>query len=220
MKRIFNYERQYNVNRITGSAIDLGNAGTFMEVRSFLPEKQDELVIDNAVFRSIHIIEPRAGKRIFTAYRSEELISVLLIVWENFPFYRHIEEGGDFMLQELYSTGTLKHLIIDNTYVMSGWMEEKTVDYMNQGWIPGLIELGLMTFCHLQAESYLGGKSYEEFMKFVSGSVNSVADKLGREGFIYCPVKTSEISKDGKIDEAARLAALKKGVEIIRSAGA
>jgi hypothetical protein len=138
-------------------------------------------------------------------------------VWDGYPFYADIEEGGDFMLQVLAADKTIRHLIIDNTYVRSGWMEDRMNDYLNNGWFPGLVELELRTFCHLQAESYLGKLSFDRFAEGVSDSINIVAQRLGKAPFKYYPVKTSEISPDGQIDDIVRDMALKKAYDIVKS---
>ncbi len=217
MKKIYNYKRISRTNRIHDRIFDLGNAGSFTEIRIKLPEPPDECSIEGTSFRSVHIIKSWNDSRIFTAYRSSEYTDILLIVWEEYPFYPHIEEGGDFMLQVLASDKAVKHLIIDNTYVRSGWMDEKMSNYLNNGWFPGLVELGLEAFCHLQAESYLGELSFKSFGELVSGSISDIAQNLDKKPFAYFPVKTSEMSQDGRIDADVRNIALKKALDIIKS---
>ncbi|HSA16649.1 MAG TPA: hypothetical protein P5346_18055, partial [Spirochaetota bacterium] len=168
-------------------------------------------------FKCIHVIESPGDKRILTAYRNDGEPGVLLIVWNGFPYYSDIEQGGDFMLQFFSSDREASHLIIDNTYVLSGWMNEKMTRYLDNGWFPGLIELGLETFCHLQAESYLGGVSFEEFGRHVSVNIDNIARKLGKSPFIYNPIRTSDMNPVGLIDEMLRDKALNKVMEFIRS---
>lgn len=217
MSRIYNYRRLYTDNRIPGRIIDVGNAGAFPEVAIKQCIPREECRIGGSVFRSIHnIIQPLNNVAIFTAFRCDEKPDVFLIVWKDYPFYPHIEEGGDFMLQVLATDKTVKHLIIDNTYVRSGWMNDQMSDYLNNGWIPGLIELELNAFCHLQAETYLGGLSFKKFGELVSDNISTIAQKLGKKPFHYYPIKTSDIAPDGKIDDKLRAAALKKALSILK----
>lgn len=184
-------------------------------VRQCIP--REECRIGGSFFRSIHIMEPQKNIRFLTAFRCDEEPGVLLIVWKEYPFYPHIEEGGDFMLQVLATDTRVKHLIIDNTYVRSGWMNDAVRVYLNNGWMPGLIELELRAFCHLQAESYLGGLSFKKFGELVSENINTIAQKLRKKPFYYYPVKTSDMAADGKIDEKVRDASLKKALKILKS---
>lgn len=217
MEKIYNYQRISKSNRTPGNILDIGNAGSFMKIAELKCAPTDEYVIDGTVFKSIYKIESWTDNRMFTAYRSAEEQSILLIIWEKYPFYNQIEEGGDFMLQVLATDKNVRHLIIDNTLVRSGWMNEKMIDYLNNGWFPGLVELELEAFCHLQAESYLGGISFSSFGELVSNNINSIAQILGKKPFKYYPIKTSDMNLYGKIDENVRNIALNKALEIIRS---
>lgn len=217
MDRIYDYQRIQKTSRIRGSIVDLGNAGFFSKVKVNAPENPEESIVGESVFKCIHVIESPGEKRILSAYRNDGEPGVLLIVWNGFPYYSHIEQGGDFMLQFFSSDREASHLIIDNTYVLSGWMNEKMTRYLDNGWFPGLIELGLETFCHLQAESYLGGVSFEEFGRHVSVNIDNIARKLGKSPFIYNPIRTSDMNPVGLIDEMLRDKALNKVMEFIRS---
>jgi hypothetical protein len=199
--------------------IDLGDAGAFNEIIIHNPNPREEMEINGSLFTSIHTIDPPVGKRVFTALRSEKEPTVLLIIWRGFPYYRQIEEGGDLMLQVLHSEKQVLHLIIDNSYVQSGWMDDRMKDYLKNGWMPGLIQLGLKGFCHLQAETYLGGLSFKKFGELVSENISRIAQSLDREPFTYYPIKTSELSKNGAINEAMRLAALTESLRILKSLG-
>ncbi len=217
MSKIFDYRRLHNVNRIQGSVVDIGNAGSFLEVVVRQSNPPEECLIGKVLFKSVHVIEPPRNRRILTAFRSDAEPGILLIVWREYPFYPHIEEGGDFMLQVIATDKSVKYLIIDNTYVRSGWMNEKMSDYLNNGWLPGLVEMELAAFCHLQAESYLGGLSFTKFGKLMSANINTIAQKLGKQAFRYFPIKTSDISPDGKIDDTLRNKALEKALTIIKT---
>jgi hypothetical protein len=218
MERLYNYQRSYKLSRRGGNLIDLGDAGSFREIILNNRVPPEETVIGGRSFTSFHIINMPAGERIFTAFKSEEEPAVLLIVWGGIPFHLHIEEGGDLMLQAMYMDGRLKHLIIDNTYVRSLWMrEEKTVEYMENGWLPGLVQLGLRGMCHLQPERLLGKLSFEEFGKFQSASIERIAARLGKEAFHYFPIRTSETLANGGFDAHKRDMAMTKALEILRS---
>jgi hypothetical protein len=217
-------DREYNYRRISIAGrkdriIDLGNAGAFNEVVYRNSNPPETCAIGNCLFTSIHLIHLPNGRKIFTAYRSGEAPDILLVVWKYFPFNRQIEEGGDLMLQELKRDPHLRHLMVDNSYVRSDWLNDATGEYLNNAWMPGLIELGLKGFTHLQAESYLGGKSFDQFGAMVSANIAAIADKLKREPFTYVPIQTSGISDNGTIDDALRESALRKGADILRSLG-
>lgn len=216
MKREYNYHRKTGLRR-SNRLIDLGNAGVFNEVVYRNSDPPELCVIGDCVFESIHVIKGPTGKMIFTAYRSGEAPDILMIVWRDYPFNRQIEEGGDLMLQEMRRDPRVKHLIIDNTYVRSDWMNDEMSEYLNNGWIPGLIEAGLKGFCHLQAGSYLGGKSFLHFGELVSANITAIAEKLCKDPFNYMPMQTSEMSDDGSIDDALRDSALRKSLDILRS---
>ncbi len=129
---------------------------------------------------------------------------------------KHIEEGGDLMLQELKNDKELKHLLIDNTYVQSGWMKDDVIEYLNNGWYPGLIEVGLERFAHLQAESTLGANSFKKFEESVNNLMGDLAKNMNKKPFEYFPVKTSEINKDGEaVTTDLRTTALKTGLDFL-----
>lgn len=218
MERIYNHRRSYKLSRRSGNFIDLGSAGVFKEITLKNSVPPEETVIGGRLFRSLHIINMPTGERIFTAFKSEEEPGILLTIWGGIPFHLHIEEGGDLMLQAMHTDRRLKHLLIDNTYVRSLWMKEKkTVEYMENGWLPGLILLELKGMCHLQPERLLGKISFEEFGKFQSESISRVAGRLGKEPFQYFPIRTSDTSSSGEIDAHKRDLALAKALEILKS---
>lgn len=212
----FNYVREYAHKRNQKRVIDLGTAGSFNEVVPVISGIPDTMNIDGAIYTAIHTIHASNAKRIFTAFRSREEPDILVIVWDGFPFYPHIEEGGDFMLQTMYDDSRVRHLIIDNTYVRSNWLNEKMKRYLSDAWHPGLIQLGLKNFCHLQALSFLGGHSFQEFAKLVSESISGIAGNLGRLPFRYFPIETARASAGGIIDQKKRMSAFEKAMRIIR----
>ncbi|MBN1532442.1 MAG: hypothetical protein JXA20_07255 [Spirochaetes bacterium] len=218
MTRIYDYHRKITYRRDPNRIIDLGEAGVFPAVLRHNPEPIETFDVDGNVFTSLHTIDSPAGSKVFTALRSEQEPSILLIIWRGFPFYQQIEDGGDLMLQEIQEAPELRHLIIDNTFVHSGWMnDQKMVEYLNTGWIPGLVRLGLRGFCHLQAASYIGGQSFRKFGELASKSITEIAVRLGREPFRYFPVRTSEISSEGNIDSELRLRAFRDAFSLLRS---
>lgn len=218
MERVYNHQRSYRLSRRSGNLIDLGSAGSFREIILENRVPPEETVIGGRLFRSLHIINMPTGERIFTAFKCEDEPTILLIIWGGIPFHLHIEEGGDLMLQAMYGDRRLKHLIIDNTFVRSLWMrEKKTVEYMENGWIPGLIHLELMGMCHLQPEGLLGKLSFEEFGKFQSESISRVAERLGKQAFQYFPIRTSESGSNGGFDAHKRDLAMAKALEILKS---
>ncbi len=218
MEKVYNYQRSYKLSRRSGNLIDLGKAGAFKEIILENRQPPEETVIGGRTFMSFHIINMPTGERVFTAFKSEEEPTVLLIVWGGIPFHLHIEEGGDLMLQAMYMDKALRHLIIDNTHVRSLWMrEKKTIDYMENAWLPGLIHLGLKGMCHLQSEKLLGKISFEEFGKFQSESISRVAGRLGKQAFQYFPVRTSETDANGRFDARKRDLAIARALEVLKS---
>lgn len=218
MSSIYNYRRRFTLKRRQDRIIDLGNAGSFAEIPYINCTPADEISIDGRVFRSFHVITFHKNTRIFTAYRSDDEPAVLLIIWEEIPFYLQIEQGGDVMLQVMHDDPRVKHLIIDNTFVKSPWMgEQRTLDYMKDGWLPGLIQLELKGFCHLQAERSLGKMSFDQFGVFMKSAVGEISVKIGRKPFSYYPVRSSGMSREGSIDNDARNAALVKALRLVRS---
>lgn len=210
----FNHERKNLKNR-TDNQVDLGQAGSFLEVKYDNSDPEEES-ISGMLFRSIHCIKTVSDYRVFTALKSPEMPSVLYIIWRDFPFLKHIEEGGDLMLQELRNNKELKYLLIDNTYVQSGWMKDDVVEYLNNAWYPGLIEVGLKRFAHLQAESALGASSFKKFEESVNSIMGDMAKSMNREPFEYFPVKTSEINKEGEaVKTDLRTTALEKGLAFL-----
>ena len=210
----FNYVRKSLAGR-TGNKVDLGQAGSFFEIKTDNGDPEEER-IDGALFRSIHCMKTVSNYRIFTALKSDEAPSVLFIIWRDFPYLRHIEEGGDLMLQEFKKDTALKYLLVDNTFVKSGWMKDNVIEYLNHGWYPGLIEVGVEKFVHLQAKSALGANSFEEFEKDVNKAMGDLAKTMRKEPFKYYPVKTSEINDKGEqVDLNLRKLSLKAGLEIL-----
>ena len=218
MERIFNYKRIINRHRNTKRSIDLGNAGTFYEIQFTNCDPPEEELIHKTPFQSFHVILSARREKTFTAFRSTVEPETLLIVWREFPFYIEIEEGGDIMLQVLHDDRRVRHLIIDNTYVRSGWMNDHHVlNYLENAWFPGLIELELKGFYHLQSKNVLGEKSFNEFGKFMADNFDKVAQKLNKTPFQYFPIETSEIKDDGTIDHDLRSMAFNQSHNIITS---
>lgn len=215
----FNYVREYTLKRNKDRVIDLGAAGSFKEVVPLISGNPNTMNIHGAHFTAIHTILASHAKRVFTAFRSREEPGILVIVWDGFPFYPHIEEGGDFMLQTMYDDSRVRHLIIDNTCVRSNWLSEKMKRYLSDAWHPGLIQLGLKSFCHLQALSFLGGHSFQEFAKLVSESITDIAKNLGMPPFRYYPIETADASTGGTIEQKIRISAFEKAMRIIRETG-
>jgi hypothetical protein len=211
---MFNYERKNLKNR-TNNQVDLGQAGSFLEVKYDNNEPEEES-ISGISFSSFHCMKTVSDYRVFTALKSPDMPSVLYIIWRDFPFLKHLEEGGDLMLQELKKDKELNHLLIDNTFVQSGWMKDDVVEYLNNAWYPGLIEVGLKRFAHLQAESALGASSFKKFEESVNSIIGDMARGMKRPPFEYFPVKTSEINKDGQaVKTDLRATALEKGLAFL-----
>jgi hypothetical protein len=217
MSAEFNYQRRRTIRTRTGRTIDLGEAGSFDAIHLNPGNPPEEVSLHGRRFQSIHRINSHTGPRVFTAYRSEEDPAILFVVWSNYPFNTQIETGGDLMLQAMHDDPRIRLLIVDNSYVKSGWMNEKMIDYLSNGWLPGLVRLGLWGFCHLRAGSFMGEKSFDDFAGYVSGRVEVIARQLGMEPFRYFPVKSPEVGKDGVIDERLRDAALSEAYEILKS---
>jgi len=212
----FNYAREYTLKRNRDRVIDLGAAGSFNAVVPAISDNPDTMDIDGAIYTAIHTIHASNAKRIFTAFHSHQVPEILVIIWNGFPFYPHIEEGGDFMLQTMHDDSRVRHLIIDNTMVRSNWLNEKMKRYLSDAWHPGLIQLGLKSFCHLQALSFLGGHSFHEFAQLVSESISDIAGTLGRPPFSYYPIETADTSAGNTLDHSMRMASLSKAMRIIR----
>lgn len=217
MSAEFNYQRRRTIRTRTGRTIDLGEAGSFDAIHLDPGNPPEEVSLHGHRFQSIHRINSHTGSRVFTAYRSEEEPAILFVVWSNYPFNTQIETGGDLMLQAMHDDPRIRLLIVDNSYVKSGWMNEKMIDYLSNGWLPGLVRLGLRGFCHLRAGSFMGEKSFDDFAGYVSGRVEVIARQLGMEPFRYFPVKSPEVGKDGVIDERLRDAALSEAYKILKS---
>ncbi len=217
MQREYNYIRKYTACRNPERLIDIGNAGVFNEIIAHNCDPPEEMAAGGIRFTSIHTIDTRVGGRTFTAYRSDELSEVLLVVWMGFPFNPQIEEGGDLMLQVLNADPAVKDLVIDNTFVRSGWMNARMSQYLTTGWFPGLIQSGLRAFFHIQSGSYLGGESYKKFGETLARSIDEIAARLQRKPFRYYPITTSETGIRGKNDDASRESAFRKSFDIVRS---
>ncbi|TAL37497.1 MAG: hypothetical protein EPN93_05775 [Spirochaetes bacterium] len=213
----FDYMRNSSSGRRIDRIVDLGDAGVFGEiiVRNTIPP--EEIYIGGLGFKSIHIIDNLLGLRVFTAYRCDLRPEILLIVWKGFPFNAQIEEGGDFMLQAMLGDPRIKHLVIDNTYVQSGWMNTGIMDYLTRGWIPGLVWCGVRTFCHLQAESYLGSSSFQQFGRMLMERSADIGCAMKKETFKYFPIHSSGNKDAEAIDERMRESAFRKAFEILES---
>jgi hypothetical protein len=217
MQREYDYIRRYSAFRVHDRMIDIGNAGSFNRIAVRNCDPPEEMVAGNTRFTSIHIIETRVGGRTFTAYRSEDLPEVLLAVWVGYPFNPQIEEGGDLMLQVLNEAPEIKDLVIDNTFVRSGWMNARMSQYLTMGWFPGLIQLGLRSFIHIQSGSYLGGESYKKFGETLARNIDEIARRLKREPFRYFPIMTSETGIRGRTDDITRESAFMISFDIVKS---
>jgi hypothetical protein len=217
MELPFSYVRKFISSRRCDRIVDLGDAGSFNAVVSRMPRSPEETAVAGRRFSAIHIIDSMIGGRVFTAYRSEEHPEVLLVVWKGFPYNIEIEEGGDMMLQVMQDDPRITCLLIDNTWVRSGWMNPAMVEYLDNGWMPGLTWCGLRIFCHLQSASYLGGNSFEQFGATLNGVIAGIGRRLGREPFRYHAIRTSELSDDGSIDDAIREAGFAEAFRIFDS---
>jgi len=218
MNRTFDYQRKFRLNRSPDRIIDLGNAGMFNEIPCVNCEPPEEISIIGCMFHSVHMIGSPNNKRIFTAYRSEEEPGVLLTVWQEIPFYLHIEEGGDVMLQILHNDKRVEHFIVDNSFVRSPWMaQQKTIDYLKNAWLPGLIELGLKGFCHIQSGKLLGKLSFDKFGDFIESTMSDIVKKLDKKPFRYFPIRTSETEAGGVIDVKLRDSAMAEALQILKS---
>ena len=210
----FNYLRK-NLSQRGKNQIDLGQAGSFPEVKNDNSDPEKEH-IDGVLFKSIHCMKTISNYRVFTALKSDEAPSVLYTIWRDFPYLKHIEEGGDLMLQEFKKDTALKYLLVDNTFVKSGWMKDDVVEYLNSAWYPGLIDVGVEKFVHLQAKSSLGASSFEEFEEDVNKAMRELAKGMNQQPFEYYPIKTSEINNEGEeVSLDLRKASLKKGLKLL-----
>lgn len=209
--KTFSYERM-NSNLRSKEIIDLGPAGSFNKV-IYNNEEPEEIVIAGALFKSYCSICNPSGKKVVITFKSEDAPNVLYMESRDYVYLNQIEVGGDLMIQAFHEDNNLEYLLIDNTYVLSGWMQEKTFVYLNNAWYPGLVQVGLKGIAHLQAESLLGGMSFEKFGEAMMESLTSIA---GDAPFTYSPIKTSEINKDGVITgDNIRQSALEEGFKIL-----
>lgn len=174
--------------------------------------KQSKEEINGVSFESFHHITGNSDQVILTAYKSVSVEDVLFISWADFPYLNHIEVGGDLMLQEL-KNNNINYLLIDNTFVQSGWVNDKVLNYFDKVWYPGLIELGLKGFVHIQAQSALGTKSFDTFRKDIQDYLEGMASKMNKKSFIYYPMESTELEKIEK--DSLRKDALKKGLSKI-----
>ena len=119
---------------------------------------------------------------------------MMFIVWADFPYFNHAELGSDMVLQEIKNHG-IKYLLIDNTYVKSGWLNDKIGQYLDQVFYPGALELGLKGISHVQAQSMLGSKSFQEFGKDIQQYLDGMASNMKRSSFKYVPVQSQETNR-------------------------
>jgi len=206
----FNKRRPGAAKPRTDRIIDLGEAGSFKALRDSPGDPPEETFLGESLFSSIHRISSPTGSRVFTAYRSELEPEILLVVWANYPYNQQIEQGGDFMLQVMHDDPSVRILLNDNSYVKSEWMNERMIDYLANRWLPGLIWLGLEVFCHIGSSSLMGGKSFDEFSRWVTETAATIAPRLERIPFRYFPVTAQGLAASGSMDEADRSAALSK----------
>ncbi len=73
-------------------------------------------------------------------------------------------------------------------------MNEKMIDYLSNGWLPGLVSWG-SGLLPPAGRSFMGEKSFDDFAGYVSGRVEVIARQLGMEPFRYFPVKSPEVGK-------------------------
>lgn len=181
-----NYKRSININR-GSKTIEVGTIDKFQEVIHKISNVESE-TINGSSFYSFHEILGTSGQVILTAYKSKQYSDVMLIVWRDFPYAHHIEQGGDLMTQEIKNNG-IKYLLIDNTFVQSGWMNKNIEQYFSEVWYPSLIQVGLLGFAHIEAKSTLGGLSFQKFREATQGYLNSIGAKMMRKVFQYLPVE-------------------------------
>ncbi len=183
------YKRSSSLGRGV-EMIEVGSVDKFPKV-IYKNGKIESETIAGAQFYSFHQTLGTSNQIIMTAYKSKIYPEILLIVWRDFPYQHQVELGGDVMSQEI-KNGGIKYLLVDNTYVQSGWMNASIENYLNTVWYPSLIELGLKGFAHIQALSSLGGASFNKFKEFVQTYLDSIASKLGRKVFTYLPIEVKE----------------------------
>lgn len=148
------------------------------------------LNVNNKDFLAFHCILDYKNNPIMTAYRSIAKSDILLIVWRGLPYTHHIEQGGDLMLQEIHRNG-IKHLIIDNTHVDSMWMNPQMEKYFYDVWYPGLIQLNLEKFVHIQSASSLGKNSFERFRENIRLYLERISAESSKKLFEYIPIESN-----------------------------
>lgn len=203
------FQRTSRLQR-TDQIIDI-HGDRFQEVKC-TNVRPDIEYLGKARFQSFHHILGTQGQVIMTAFKCLDLPQVLFIVWRDLPYYPHIELGGDLMLQEIQRNG-IKHLLIDNTYVQSGWMNDKMREYFDAAWYPGLIRLGLETFGHIQSKSALGGVAFEKFKNDVQEYLLSIAVRIKGKSFSYVPIESNtQIPRPEMLEEALKKMLNKKTI--------
>ncbi|HTF80975.1 MAG TPA: hypothetical protein VL947_04605 [Cytophagales bacterium] len=213
MSEIVSYERS-NLTMRGKNQVVIGDVTKFAELplQNLKPDKQK---IKSAVFESFHHITGTSNQVILTAYNSKQLPEVMFMSWSDFPYLHHVEQGGDLLLQEI-SKHHYKYVLIDNTYVKSGWMNDKVAQYSDAILYPALVECGLKGFGHIPSQGMLGAKSFEEFKKTTQNYLDHIAAKLHKPCFKYVPVILSE--ELGKTDKPAmRQQALEEGIDKLLS---
>jgi hypothetical protein len=190
------YQRS-SINKRGKNIIKIGTIDQFHEVLYACSEKTTER-IGNLLFESFFDIKGTRNQKIFTAYKNISRPDILYILWEDFPYYNHAELGSDLVLQEIKNHG-IKYLLIDNTYVKSGWLTENIGRYLDEVFYPGALELGLVGLSHIQAQSTLGSKSFEEFGKDIQLYLGVKASVMKRSSFKYIPVRSQEENRPRQV---------------------
>jgi hypothetical protein len=203
MEKLTSYQRTSKIGR-SEKNITIGKIDKFNEVL-YKSLKSESEIINDATFDSFHQIVGNSNQNILTAYRSKQLPKVLLVVWRDFPYTQHAEQGSDLMLQEVLNG--VEYLIVDSAFVQSGWMNDKIMQYLNEIWYPSLIELGLKGFVHIQSLSALGGSSFQKFKENTQLYLDGIGGQLKKKVFSYIPVEVGDVS--------TRPASLKKGLDML-----
>jgi len=177
--------------------IKIGAIHQFYEI-SYTCSKKTTEKIGSFLFESFFEIKGNVNQKIFTAYKSTARPDVMFILWEDFPYFNHAELGSELVLQEIKNHG-IKYLVIDNTHVKSGWLTERIDRYLDQIFYPGALELGLVGLSHIQAQSTLGAKSFEQFGKDIQQYLEAKASVLKRSSFKYIPIRSQEENRPRQV---------------------
>ena len=117
-------------------------------------------------------------------------------------------------LQQFLYGGGLREKIIIFCLILAGfvaWTSFYTVPsdsvavlqrfgkYLDEVFYPGALELGLVGLSHIQAQSTLGAKSFEEFGKDIQQYLEVKASILKRSSFKYIPVRSQEENRPRQV---------------------